>query len=278
MNQLNADWYRENAKPRQIDGHKKSFGHVMVIGGSIGKSGAPILTSKAALRSGCGLVTSYVPENAVQALLCVAPEIMSISQQAKDFQGIDLRDLDAIAFGPGLGKDVVAGQMLSRLLSNLYEKALVIDADGLNLLALEPHKLLLLNSRHVLTPHVGEFARLMGDQFDASKIHQQAHEFAQKYGVNLVLKGKNSRIYGYNGLVFENTTGNSGMATAGSGDVLTGIIASLCAQGYETQLAACMGVYLHGLAGDKAIESQSEASLIASDLVEALKLVMNYEL
>jgi NAD(P)H-hydrate epimerase len=275
MDQLNADWYQSNAKPRQIDGHKKSFGHVMVMGGSVG-NGAPILTSKAALRSGCGLVTAYVPENAMQALLCFVPEIISISQQSNEFQDINLSDLDAIAFGPGLGTDGLAAQMLSRLLVDFSEKPLVIDADGLNLLALDPTKLRLLNKYQVLTPHLGEFARLMGNQFDSSQIHQQAHEFALKYGVNLVLKGKNSRIYTFDGRVFENTTGNSGMATAGSGDVLTGIIASLCAQGYEASIAACMGVYLHGLAGDKAIESQSEASLIASDLIENLKLVISY--
>jgi hydroxyethylthiazole kinase-like uncharacterized protein yjeF len=278
MELLTIDWYQKNVQPRKVDGHKKTFGHVLVVGGSEGKCGAPMLTSKAALRSGCGLVTAYVPDKASQALLCVAPEIMSISQERNKFESIDLETVDSFAFGPGLGTDSVANDMLDHLLFASKSKPLVIDADGLNLLSLDRTKLSLLTQYHVLTPHLGEFSRLMCEHFDSLQIFQQAHEFAIEYGVNLVLKGKNSKVFTYDGQVFENTTGNSGMATAGSGDVLTGIIASLCAQGYPPNLAACIGVYLHGLAGDIAVKHQSEASLMASDIVEALKLVMNYEL
>lgn len=278
MKYLNADWFKENLMKRKVDGHKQTFGHVLVMGGSEGKCGAPILTSKAALRTGCGLVTAYVPENAVQALLSVAPEIMSVVQDMPRFLSIDMDKVHAIAFGPGFGTDFVVRDLLLHVIGTYPEKPIVIDADGLNVLSQNPHEYEFLNQNHILTPHVGEFSRLLGDQFDINKIFEQAHAFAIEHQVNLVIKGKNSRIFTFDGEIFENTTGNSGMATAGSGDVLTGIIASLCAQGYSPKIAACMGVYLHGLAGDIAIRQQSEASLIASDIVEALKVVMNYEL
>lgn len=276
MKYLNADWCQKNLRARKVDGHKKTFGHVLVMGGSEGKCGAPILTSKAALRAGCGLVTAYVPENAVQALLCVAPEIMSVAQDIQRFLRIDLENVDAIAFGPGFGTDFTVRDLLLHLIGTYPEKPIVIDADGLNVLSQNPDEYEFLVQHHILTPHVGEFSRLMGAQFDANKIFEQAHAFAIQHQVNLVIKGKNSRVFTFDGEIFENTTGNSGMATAGSGDVLTGIIASLCAQGYSPKIAACMGVYLHGLAGDMAIQQQNEASLIASDIVEALKLVISY--
>jgi len=277
MQYLNADWYKKNVHPRKVDGHKKTFGHVLVLGGSEGKGGAPILTSKAALRAGCGLVTAYVPENVVQALLCVAPEIMSVAHDTQRFLSIDVEKVDAIALGPGFGTDSTVHDLLLHLIVTYPEKSIVIDADGLNVLSQNPQEFDFLNQNHILTPHVGEFSRLMGDQFDSLKVFEQAHAFAQEHAVNLVIKGKNSRVFTFDGEIFENTTGNSGMATAGSGDVLTGMIASLCAQGYLPKIAACMGVYLHGLAADTAIQHQSQASLIASDIIEALKLVMNDE-
>lgn len=275
MELLNAEWYQKNVRTRKVDGHKKTFGHVLVVGGSDGKCGAPMLTSKAAMRAGCGLVTAHVPQAAVQALLSFAPEIMTVSHDNHMFLTIDINNVEAIAFGPGMGTDLEVRDLLLQLLETYPSKPMVIDADGLNILAQNPDKFSHLNQNHILTPHVGEFARLMGDRFDSTNILEQANIFAIDHGVNLVLKGKNSRIVTFDGQVFENTTGNSGMATAGSGDVLTGIIASLCAQGYSPKIAACMGVYMHGLAGDLATNHQSEASLIASDIVEALKLVFS---
>ncbi|MHA8050210.1 NAD(P)H-hydrate dehydratase [Aquirufa sp. ROCK-SH2] len=276
MEFITADWFQKHLLVRPSDGHKKTFGHVLVVGGSEGKYGAPMLTAKAALRAGCGLVTACVPEKSLQALLTYCPEIMSISSEKEGFLSeISLESVDAIAIGPGLG--IQATSILTYFLTH-FKGPIVIDADAINILSANPELQRLLSPQHILTPHLGEFSRLMGEKLDIENSLQKAFEFVEKRKVNLVLKGKNSKIFVNDGLVYENTSGNAGMATAGSGDVLTGIIASLCAQGYSPSIAACMGVYLHGLAGDKAIESQNEASLIASDLVEALKLIMNYEL
>jgi NAD(P)H-hydrate epimerase len=264
MKSIDLEWVQANVNPRQINGHKKTFGHVFVIAGSKGKAGAAILCARAALHSGCGLVTAMVPDEAVASLLAESPELMYLTD--KKIDEIDLSAFDCIAIGPGMGLTPESKNILYYVLEN-YKGPVVIDADALTLIS---SNLQLLNLKHIVTPHPGEFARLQGKEYDPLKREAQAVAFVKNNQVNLVLKGALTIVVASNEPLMINTTGNDGMATAGSGDVLTGLIASLCAQGYAPYQAACIGVYLHGLAGDIAIQTQSKASLVASDLIKHL--------
>ena len=261
MKKIDASWVHANVHPRKLDGHKKSFGHVLVIAGSKGKVGASILCARAALHSGCGMVTAFIPQEAVEPLLGESPEIMYIVN--KEIAEIDLSQFDAIAIGPGLGLSDVANDTVYYLLAH-YNGPIVIDADALTLLAFN---LTPIKENHILTPHPGEFSRLQGFEYIPAQRELQALTFVRDHPVNLVLKGAPSIFVTSQGEAMVNTTGNDGMATAGSGDVLTGMIASLCAQGYAPHIAAPLGVYLHGMAGDIAIKKISKSSLVASDLI-----------
>ena len=261
MELINQQWVESHVHHRKAEGHKKSFGHVLVIAGSEGKAGAAILCARAALHSGCGMVTAMIPKEAVQVLLKEQPELMYMHETA--IHDIDLTKYDAIAIGPGIGFSDLAKMNLKYVLSH-YIGPVVIDADALTIVADET---LLLKSNHIVTPHPGEFARLQGFDYDPLQRAEQANNFIEKQVTVLVLKGAQT-IVGCKGQeLLQNTTGNDGMATAGSGDVLTGIIVSLCAQGYDVYTAAAIGVYLHGLAGDTAIKEISKASLVASDII-----------
>lgn len=264
MDYINEQWVKQQVHHRNLAGHKKSFGHVLVIAGSEGKAGASILCARAALHSGCGMVTAMIPNEAVQVLLNESPEIMYLPQN--DISGHDLSKYDAIAIGPGLGFSAMAKEQLEQVLTN-YNGPVVIDADALTMISAEMH---LLKSNHILTPHPGEFARLQGFEYDENNRKGQAGDFATTFPSVLVLKGAVTLVAMQGIGIMQNTTGNDGMATAGSGDVLTGIIASLCAQGYENFTAAAVGVYLHGLSGDTAIIEMSKASLTASDIIHYL--------
>ncbi|MFL0297389.1 NAD(P)H-hydrate dehydratase [Aquirufa novilacunae] len=263
MNQIDANWVAAHTKHRLIKGHKKTFGHVLVIAGSPGKVGSGILSARAALHAGCGLVTAMIPSEGVSALLAGSPEIMYTSASLRE---LDLSSFDAIAIGPGIGfSDEAVANV--RYLLETYVGPLVIDADALSILGLNPDLLNLLNERHILTPHIGEFARI---QKFSGNSEQQSFAFAHTHNTNLILKSSPTLVSLPSGQQFVNTTGNDGMATAGSGDVLTGITAALCAQGYVNADAACLAVYVHGLAADIAIETQSKSSLVASDIIENL--------
>ena len=264
MKSIDSEWVQSNVHPRQLNGHKKTFGHVFVIAGSKGKAGAAILCARAALHSGCGLVTAMVPDEAVASLLAENPELMYLTN--KKINEIDLSLFDCIAIGPGLGVTSESKNILCYVLEN-YKGPVVIDADALTLIS---SNLQLLSLNHIVTPHPGEFTRLQGSEYDPLKREDQATAFVKNNQVNLVLKGAQTIVAAANEPLMINTTGNDGMATAGSGDVLTGLIASLCAQGYAPFQAACIGVYMHGLAGDRAVQSQSKASLVASDIIKYL--------
>jgi hydroxyethylthiazole kinase-like uncharacterized protein yjeF len=264
MNSIDTKWVQDNVLPRKLDGHKKTFGHVLVVAGSEGKCGAAILTVRAALHTGCGMVTALIPKEAITPLLASNPEVMYATQG--NMEGFDLSQFDSIAIGPGLGFSELAKFNLNYILTH-YNGPVIIDADALTLLVDHLH---LLKPNHIITPHPKEFARLQGFEYIISERVAQANAFSKKFPSILVLKGKGTLVLAQHEMSMINNTGNDGLATAGSGDVLTGIIASLCAQGYTPFHAACIGVFLHGLAADIAIKHQSKASLVASDIISYL--------
>lgn len=261
---INEQWVKQHVKHRSANGHKKSFGHVLVIAGSEGKAGASILCAKAALHSGCGMVTAMIPKEAVQVLLEQSPELMYLSPTLLTVE--DLVKYDAIAIGPGLGFSDNAKLNLALILSH-FNGPVVIDADALTLVADE---MSLLKINHIVTPHPGEFSRLQGFEYDEHNREGQSLDFINQYPSVLVLKGAQTLVASASQGMMGNSTGNDGMATAGTGDVLTGIIVALCAQGYEPYNAAAIGVFMHGLAGDLAVKDISKASLVASDIIQYL--------
>ncbi len=271
---IQEDWVESHRKNRATDGHKKTFGHVWVFAGSEGKLGASILCSRAALRAGCGLVTAIIPSEGIIPLLSASPEIMyEVNEGTRVFKKLSIEaNGSAIVFGPGIGVSDESAELLHYLLEHV-QVPLVIDADGLTILAQHPSWYALLRENHILTPHLGELSRILGKTVDADSALEEAEKFVKHYPVQLVVKGKNSHIFTSDGNKFMNSTGNDGMATAGSGDVLSGIIASLAAQSYPCWLAASLGVYYHGLAGDLYASSYSKSSLVAGDLVEMLKQI-----
>jgi len=264
MKEINLDWIKQHVHPRQLASHKKTFGHVLVVAGSEGKAGAAILCASAALHSGCGMVTAMIPKDAYQVLLKDCPELMYLQEGL--IRNEHIEKFDAIVIGPGLGFSEHAKQNVKFILEN-YTGPVVIDADALSIVAANAFSL---KSNHIVTPHPGEFSRLQGFEYDANNRIGQAKIFIQQHAAVLVLKGAGTLVGSPSNELMQNTTGNDGMATAGSGDVLAGIIVSLCAQGYAPFIAAAVGVYLHGLAGDTAIKDISKASLVATDLIRYL--------
>lgn len=256
-------------KPRNKFDHKGVYGKALLIAGSYGKMGAAILASKAIMRSGAGLLTTHVPRCGYEIMQTAVPESMvSVDSIETHFSELpDLKDFDAIGIGPGLGQHIESANALLQLLKKTTVPV-VIDADALNLLASNPNLLAALPKKSILTPHPGEFARLVGQwKNDFERLEKQM-EFSQKTDCMLVLKGAYTSISTPEGKVYFNPTGNPGMATAGSGDVLTGIITGFLAQGYTSLEATLTGVYLHGFAGDLAANTIGYQALIASDIVD----------
>ena len=251
--------------------HKGTYGHALLIAGSYGKMGAAVLASKACLRAGVGLLTSHIPEAGYQIIQNSVPEAMVSSDPSSTvFSEIpELKSYSAIGVGPGLGKNQETQLALKKLLQAKPEK-LVIDADGLNILAENPDWIQLLPKNSILTPHPKEFERLAGSSANSYERLQKQLNFSEKYSIIVVCKGAHTCITTPDGSAFFNRTGNPGMATAGSGDVLTGIILGLLAQNYSPENASLLGVYLHGLAGDLAADKHSEHALIASDVIKQL--------
>ncbi|ERM81748.1 hypothetical protein P872_19370 [Rhodonellum psychrophilum GCM71 = DSM 17998] len=243
--------------------HKGDFGRVLLIGGSPGKVGAILMASRAALRTGSGLVHCHLPGSESSSSLVVAAEIMAVADSELEM----LDNFDAIGVGPGWG--IQNDFSFFESLLNRFRKPVVIDADGLNTLALYPHLLKLLPLQSILTPHFKEFERLVGDCSNHLERLEKARSFSRKNNCILILKGAFTSISLPNGKQFFNSTGNQYMATAGSGDVLTGIITSFLGQGYSSENAAICGVYHHGLAGELASVSKKRG-MIASDIIEAI--------
>lgn len=243
--------------------HKGDFGKILLIGGSIGKMGAILLSSKAALRTGSGLVHVHAPLEERFVLQIGAPEVM-VSDKL-DFSEIGL--FDALGIGPGWGTDVDP-DYLEKILKSA-KNPVVIDADGLNLLSKNKHLLQSLPSNSILTPHLKEFERLVGPSKDHFDRLDKAREFSSKFGIYLILKGAFTSISCPVGIQYFNSTGTKYMATAGSGDVLTGMITSFLGQGYSPFQAAICGVYHHGLAGELASKNKRRG-MIASDIIDAI--------
>lgn len=266
--------------PRPLDSNKGMYGHVLIVAGSRGMSGAAVLCASAALRGGAGLVRVAVPEDIVPLVAAANPCYMTapLPQDAHGRLSADalpqllelVRGNSVAELGPGLGQSGELGDMLAFVLEQTTTP-LVLDADALNVLV---GRLGALRKHHgpmVLTPHPGEFARLYGCDIPTVQARRQelAAEFARTHGVVVALKGHQT-IVTDGARVYVNTTGNPGMASGGTGDVLGGLIAALLGQHLEPFAAAQVGVYLHGLAGDLAREQVGEVSLIASDLLEFL--------
>jgi len=269
---------RESLPVRREDGHKGTFGKLLLVGGSVGFSGAPYLAAEGALRGGCGLVYLGVPASIwqVEAARCVsampfplADKNGMISNKALQTLKNKMKSCDVLALGPGLGRSPEVTRLVCGLLAET-EKPVVLDADGIN--ALEGHMDVLEGRRGrvtILTPHDGEFLRAGGNLSAGSRI-ESAGDFACRYGCVLVLKGHRTVIASPAGNALVNTTGNSGMAKGGSGDILTGLIASLLCQGATPMQAAACGVWLHGRAGDLAAERLTAYAMTPGDIAAEL--------
>ena len=251
--------------------HKGTFGHGLFIGGSFGKIGASILASRAAFHTGIGLLTCHIPSCGNLIMQRELPEAMiSYDKGEKHICGpIDAGPCTAAGIGPGMGTAEETQSAFHTFIKD-FGKPLVIDADGLNILSLNKTWLRRIRQGTVLTPHLKEFERLAGKSGNSYARLLQQIEFSAEHKCILVIKGAYTSISDPDGNVFFNSTGNPGMATAGSGDVLTGMILSLLAQGYSPQDAAVTGVYIHGLAGDLAAEKSSVESVIASDIIHEI--------
>lgn len=257
-------------KPREKFAHKGNFGHVLIIGGSYGKIGAVNLASRAALSSGAGLVTAYTPKCGYHSLQTAIPEVMVITDENEShISNINFGiDPTVIGIGVGIGTEAITVAAFEGFLKH-NKKPLVIDADALNILSKKKSLLKMLPRQSVLTPHPKELERLLGtwkDDFD--KLHK-VKSFSKKYNLIVLIKGAHS-ITVYLDKLYINTTGNPGMATAGAGDVLTGVISGLIAQGYEALSATVFGVYLHGKSADISLEDYGYQSLIASHIIETI--------
>ena len=266
-------------RPRDV--HKGTYGHLLVLAGSVGKTGAAALCARAALRSGVGLVTVGTAASAQPTVAALSLEAMTEPLPETPARSLAMKAREpivglaearaALAIGPGLGLDDET-RALARVLVSTLPRPMVVDADALTALADHLDVLRGAHAARVLTPHPGEMARLLGGavaDVQADRVGA-ARAFATTHGVHLVLKGARTLIAAPDGRVLINPTGNAGMASGGTGDVLTGILGALLARGIDAAQAAPAGVYLHGVAGDIAAERVGEEALIAGDIIDAL--------
>ena len=258
---------------RDFFSHKGNFGHALLIAGSRGKTGAAVLAAKACLRSGAGLLTVHIPACGEIIMQTSIPEAMIEIDEDLNYStnlGI-ITKYNAIGIGPGIGCNEKTADVLFRLFKNT-KQPLVLDADAINILAQNKQLQQILPANTILTPHIGEFDRLAGNSDNSFERLQKACQWAVQFKSYIILKGANTAICTPDKKCYFNPTGNPGMATAGSGDVLTGIILGFLAQSYSSFNASLAGVFLHGLAGDIAASEKSQESLIASDIIEYLGL------
>ncbi len=256
-------------RPREIFSHKGNYGHALLIAGSFGKMGACILAAKAALRSGLGLLTTHVPRCGYTIIQTAVAEAMALVDFNENYFSSPPENLSysSIGIGPGLGTDSETIKAFAKTMKQ-FKKPMVIDADGLNILSLNPELLQLIPENSILTPHPKEFERLAGSWANDFERLELLRNLSTKLRSVIVLKGAYTSIACPDGNVYFNSTGNPGMAKGGSGDVLTGILTALLAQGYSCKDASLLGVYLHGLAGDLAANELGMDSITANDLVD----------
>lgn len=258
-------------KPRARHAHKGNFGRALLVAGSKGMAGASILSARAALRSGVGLLTVHVPICNNTIVQAAVPEAMTSIDSNEDCfsDNADTGKYNAVAVGPGLGQSCESEAALLKLIDNC-KAPMALDADALNIIARNPKYLQCLPAGSVITPHIGEFGRLFGAAGSTSVRLRAALVYANTFGTTVVLKGAYTAVVTPDGNLYFNSTGNPGMATGGCGDVLTGCIVSLLAQGYTSVDAARIAVYMHGLAGDLAAAEKGQTALVAGDVVDFL--------
>ena len=269
--QLTESFISSLLKPRKKFSHKGNFGHALLIAGSYGKMGAAVLATKACLRSGVGLLSVQVPSCGYEIMQTTNPEAMTLvdSHEKNIGDEISLLPFSAVGIGPGLGTDNDTQKALQHLLKS-SKCPLVLDADALNMISKNADWVHLIPANSILTPHPKEFERLARKSTNDFERHQLQIDFSKKYHVYIILKGAHTCISTPDGASYFNTTGNPGMAKGGSGDVLTGIVTAMLAQGYSPLNACLICVFVHGLAGDLAKEELGETGMIAGDLCEYL--------
>jgi NAD(P)H-hydrate epimerase len=254
-------------KHRKKFSHKGSYGHGLLIAGGYGKMGAAVLAAKAGLKAGAGLITAHIPKKGYQIIQTAVPGAMvSIDSNKKEFSEVPLLDdYNAIAIGPGIGTDQKTQNALKLLIQNA-NRPIIFDADAINILGENKTWVSFIPKESIFTPHPKEFERLVGKSNNDFERNQMQREFSIKYGAYVILKGAHTAITCPDGSCWFNATGNPGMATAGSGDVLTGILLGLSAQRYSSKEVCLLGVYLHGLAGDLATEKWGYEALTAGNI------------
>jgi len=251
--------------------HKGTFGHALILAGSKGMAGASVLSSRAALRSGAGLVTVHGPAANRVIVQTANPEVIFQNDSSDNIitKIESLESYTSIAIGSGMGTHSETIKMVNDFLKKL-NRPCVFDADALNIISQQKELLKQIPKNSILTPHPKEFDRLFGEHHSTYDRITKARQASEEYGIIIVLKGSNTVVASPDGKLNFNSTGNPGMATAGSGDVLTGILVGLLAQGYSPEDTAKIGVYLHGLAGDLALTNESQESLLAGDIINSL--------
>ncbi|MEJ7676315.1 MAG: NAD(P)H-hydrate dehydratase [Segetibacter sp.] len=254
-------------KPRKKFSHKGTYGHALIIAGEKGKMGAAVLCATACLRTGAGLVTGMVPEEQFEIIQTALPEAMAMAHA--EIETLDWSKYTTIGIGPGIGTRPEGAMLLQKVLSH-FNKPIIIDADALNILSVNQELLTDVPPGSILSPHPKEFERLFGKTANHLEKIQKARSYAQKLFIYIIVKGHNSVLACPDGEVYFNSTGNPGMATGGSGDVLTGILAGLLAQDYSSKETCLMGMFLHGLAADIGAGTVSQEALIAGDIFKNL--------
>ncbi len=265
---VTPDTVRGMLKSRPAQAHKGDLGHALLYAGSPGMAGAAVLSARACMRSGVGLLTVCTPSSNNDILQISVPEAMVIHSDDL-YANTDLSRYNAVGAGPGLGKGESQAAILEKLLKSAAYP-MVLDADALNIISTSRYMLEYVPVGSVITPHPGELKRLIGDCSDYQDMIKKAAQLAGECGITVVVKGAPTVTVTPEGTLYVNSTGNPGMATAGSGDVLTGIVLALLAQGYRHDQAAFIAVFMHGLAGDIAAQKYSMTAMTSADIALSL--------
>ena len=265
---VKQDYIRSLLRVRDPQSYKGTFGHALLYAGSYGMAGAAVLSAKACMRSGVGLLTVCTPPANNDILQISVPEAM-VRFTDDMYADSDLSRYSAIGAGPGLGKGDSQTVLLDKLLKNAACPS-VLDADALNIISQNNYLLDYVTSGSVITPHPGELARLTGKADNWNQMAEKAIALARSTGITVVIKGAPTVTVTPDGTAYINTTGNAGMATGGSGDVLTGIVLALLAQGYSATDSAAIAVFIHGLAGDLAAQNLSQTAMTSADIISFL--------